>query len=126
MNPLKSKLTDLNEQSRPQLVKELKQVFGMLAPEHSRVVFLKQPLAWQLQVEQWEHQQPNHHVKRIHKLLHRKLTEANSNSSPNKTLTLKSATQMVREWNDNTYRVTATIDGYEYAEECLPKSHCDQ
>ena len=115
MNLLKSKLTELNDQSRSQLMKEWKRRFGTLAPEHSREVFLKQAIAWQMQVEQWEQQQPENSIKRMHKLLHRKLSETSSSSSPNKTLALTQGTQMVREWNGNTYRVTATNDGYEYA-----------
>jgi len=70
---------------------------------------------WQLQVEQWEHQQPENSIKRMHKLVHRELTETSSSSLSNKTLALTQGIQMIREWNGNTYRVTTTNDGYEYS-----------
>ena len=90
-------------------------VFGKPAPHYAKQSFLKQAIAWQLQLEKWEYKQPEHNVKNIHKLLHRKLTEVNA--SPHKKLSLTPSTQLVREWNGKTYRVTANSDGYEYAGE---------
>jgi hypothetical protein len=104
---------DLDKLDRTQLMRAWVAVFDSPAPNHARPGFLVQALAWQQQCAQWE-KQSGLKVKSIHKQLRRKLTEANS-ASTRKTLSLNAGTQIIREWNGNTYRVTATDDGYEYA-----------
>jgi hypothetical protein len=113
MNSSSLVLTDLEKMDRTQLMRAWVAVFDSPAPNHARLGFLTQALAWQQQCVKWE-QQSGHKVKNIHKQLRRKLTEASS-SSTRKTLSLNVGTQIVREWNGNTYRVTAIDKGYEYA-----------
>jgi hypothetical protein len=107
-------LNDLNGMDRTQLMREWFDLFGVPAPSHARPGLLKPAIAWQLQLEAWERNNPENNIKRLHQQLQRKLTEASS-PAIRKTISLNVGTQIVREWNGKIYRVTATDDGYEYA-----------
>jgi hypothetical protein len=107
-------LNDLDRMGRTQLMRAWFDIFGVPAPSHVRPGLLKPALAWQLQLEAWELQNPENSIKRLHQQLQRKLTDASSQTI-RKTMSLNAGTQIVREWNGNTYRVSATDDEYEYA-----------
>ena len=95
-------LTELQALNREGLVERWQAVFGRPAPPYGHVNLLRSALAWEIQAS----------ATGTSGAPRRRIVQALGR--PSGVVALTSGTQLLREWNDQTHRVTVLDRGFDY------------